>query len=163
MAVAGLTITYEREQVLDFSTPFMTLGGSLLFMRPKSQKPSIFSFLQPLSPTVSRFHLLQLLSYTNFPHDFASSNDRQKTTTSHFLWTKLKCNEKIINSSISYVHCSATKPKKNRNLWPPLGRMSSPWCDASRPHYFCAYACRCGRTSSPPTSSSQLGCSWWRV
>ncbi|KAM7536292.1 hypothetical protein Aperf_G00000083487 [Anoplocephala perfoliata] len=52
MAVAALTITYEREQVLDFSTPFMTLGGSLLFMRPKSQKPSIFSFLQPLSPTV---------------------------------------------------------------------------------------------------------------
>ncbi|CUT99119.1 Glutamate receptor ionotropic kainate 2 [Echinococcus multilocularis] len=52
MAVAALTITYEREQVLDFSTPFMTLGGSLLFMRPKTQKPSIFSFLQPLSPTV---------------------------------------------------------------------------------------------------------------
>ncbi|VDL96897.1 unnamed protein product [Schistocephalus solidus] len=52
MAVAGLTITYDREKVLDFSTPFMTLGGSLLFTRPKSQKPSIFSFLQPLSPTV---------------------------------------------------------------------------------------------------------------
>ncbi|VDN99228.1 unnamed protein product [Rodentolepis nana] len=52
IALAALTITYEREMVLDFTTPFMTLGGSLLFMRPKSQKPSIFSFLQPLSPTV---------------------------------------------------------------------------------------------------------------
>ncbi len=58
MAVAALTITYERETVLDFSTPFMTLGGSLLFMRPKTQKPSIFSFLQPLSPTVSEMVLV---------------------------------------------------------------------------------------------------------
>ncbi|KAL5962275.1 Glutamate receptor ionotropic kainate 2 [Taenia solium] len=66
MAVAALTITYEREQVLDFSTPFMTLGGSLLFMRPKTQKPSIFSFLQPLSP-IQTSHLphspLQVWAY----------------------------------------------------------------------------------------------------
>lgn len=53
MAVAGFTITYEREKLVDFSTPWMTLGGSILFTRPKSQKPSLFSFLQPLSPQVS--------------------------------------------------------------------------------------------------------------
>ncbi|CAH8566410.1 unnamed protein product [Schistosoma turkestanicum] len=52
MAVAGFTITYEREKLVDFSTPWMTLGGSILFTRPKSQKPSLFSFLQPLSPQV---------------------------------------------------------------------------------------------------------------
>lgn len=52
MAAAGFTITYEREKVVDFSTPWMTVGGSILFTKPKSQKPSLFSFMQPLSPTV---------------------------------------------------------------------------------------------------------------
>ncbi|KAF7262526.1 hypothetical protein EG68_00177 [Paragonimus skrjabini miyazakii] len=52
MAVAGFTITYEREKVVDFSTPWMTVGGSILFTRPKSQKPSLFSFMQPLAPKV---------------------------------------------------------------------------------------------------------------
>nr|QQY02560.1 glutamate receptor ionotropic 3 [Cryptocotyle lingua] len=52
MAVAGFTITYEREKLVDFSTPWMTIGGSILFTRPKSQKPSLFSFLQPLAPKV---------------------------------------------------------------------------------------------------------------
>ncbi|VEL30809.1 unnamed protein product [Protopolystoma xenopodis] len=60
IAVAALTITYEREKAIDFSHPFMTLGGSILFTRPKSQKPSLFSFLQPLSPEVSSFiHVFQ--------------------------------------------------------------------------------------------------------
>lgn len=52
MAVAAFTITYEREKVVDFSTPWMTIGGSIMFTRPKSQKPSLFSFLQPLAPQV---------------------------------------------------------------------------------------------------------------
>ncbi|VDP67597.1 unnamed protein product [Echinostoma caproni] len=52
MAVAAFTITYEREKLVDFSTPWMTIGGSIMFTRPKSQKPSLFSFLQPLAPQV---------------------------------------------------------------------------------------------------------------
>lgn len=31
LAVAGLTITAEREKVIDFSKPFMTLGISILY------------------------------------------------------------------------------------------------------------------------------------
>ena len=31
LAVAGLTITAEREKVIDFSKPFMTLGISIMY------------------------------------------------------------------------------------------------------------------------------------
>nr|CAH8873534.1 unnamed protein product [Trichobilharzia regenti] len=62
MAVAGFTITYEREKLVDFSTPWMTLGGSILFTRPKSQKPSLFSFLQPLSPQVWLYVIVTYLA-----------------------------------------------------------------------------------------------------
>lgn len=31
LAVAGLTITAEREKVIDFSKPYMTLGISILY------------------------------------------------------------------------------------------------------------------------------------
>ena len=31
MAIADLSITYEREKAVDFSNPFMTLGISILY------------------------------------------------------------------------------------------------------------------------------------
>ena len=31
MAIADLSITYERERAVDFSNPFMTLGISILY------------------------------------------------------------------------------------------------------------------------------------
>jgi len=34
LAVASLTINYLREQVIDFTKPFMNLGISILFKRP---------------------------------------------------------------------------------------------------------------------------------
>jgi len=34
MAVADLTITSERERVVDFSTPFMNLGISIMIHKP---------------------------------------------------------------------------------------------------------------------------------
>ena len=49
LAVASLTISYVREQVIDFTKPFMNLGISILFKRPLKKNPSLFSFLTPLS------------------------------------------------------------------------------------------------------------------
>ncbi|KAL3278738.1 hypothetical protein HHI36_016268 [Cryptolaemus montrouzieri] len=49
LAVADLTITYEREQVVDFTMPFMSLGVSILYRKPIKQPPNLFSFLSPLS------------------------------------------------------------------------------------------------------------------
>lgn len=52
IAVAPLTITYERESVADFTKPFMTLGVSILYRKPLKEDPGPFSFMEPLSPEV---------------------------------------------------------------------------------------------------------------
>lgn len=49
LAVADLTITYDREQVVDFTMPFMNLGISVLYRKPLKHSPNLFSFLSPLS------------------------------------------------------------------------------------------------------------------
>ncbi|XP_012936818.1 glutamate receptor ionotropic, kainate 2 [Aplysia californica] len=49
LAIAPLTITYMREQVIDFSKPFLNLGISILFKMPRGEKPGLFSFLNPLA------------------------------------------------------------------------------------------------------------------
>lgn len=49
VAIADLTITYNREQVVDFTMPFMNLGISVLYRKPIKQPPNLFSFLSPLS------------------------------------------------------------------------------------------------------------------
>ncbi|XP_061803302.1 glutamate receptor ionotropic, kainate 5 isoform X3 [Nerophis lumbriciformis] len=62
LAVAGFTITSEREKVIDFSKPFMTLGISILYRVHPGRKPGYFSFLDPFSPAVWLFMLLAYLA-----------------------------------------------------------------------------------------------------
>ena len=50
--MASLTINYLREQVIDFTKPFMNLGISILFKRPLRSSPGLFSFLSPLAPEI---------------------------------------------------------------------------------------------------------------
>ncbi|XP_055630590.1 glutamate receptor 1-like isoform X2 [Toxorhynchites rutilus septentrionalis] len=52
IAIASMTITSERERVIDFSKPFMSLGISIMIKRPVKQKPGVFSFLNPLSKEI---------------------------------------------------------------------------------------------------------------
>ena len=49
MAVASLTISYQRSEVIDFTVPYMHLGISILFKKPGEKDPNLFSFLEPLS------------------------------------------------------------------------------------------------------------------
>lgn len=49
LAICDLTITQERRSVVDFTMPFMTLGISILFAKPKTEQPTLFSFMKPLS------------------------------------------------------------------------------------------------------------------
>ena len=49
LAVAALTISHQREQVVDFTDPFLNLGISILYKRPAKKTPDLFSFLLPLS------------------------------------------------------------------------------------------------------------------
>lgn len=51
LAVADLTITCRREEVVDFTTPFMTLGIGILFRKPRNVDTLLF-FLTPLSSDV---------------------------------------------------------------------------------------------------------------
>lgn len=58
LAVAMLTINYEREKVIDFTTPFMNLGVSIIFKKPVGTQVDLFSFLRPLSPPVWGYVLI---------------------------------------------------------------------------------------------------------
>ncbi|XP_016344311.1 glutamate receptor ionotropic, kainate 4 [Sinocyclocheilus anshuiensis] len=62
LAVAALTITAEREKVIDFSKPFMTLGISIMYRVHIGRRPGYFSFLDPFSPGVWLFMLLAYLA-----------------------------------------------------------------------------------------------------
>lgn len=52
IAIAPMTITSERERVIDFSKPFMSLGISIMIKKPVKPKPGVFSFLNPLSKEI---------------------------------------------------------------------------------------------------------------
>ncbi|XP_070508319.1 glutamate receptor ionotropic, kainate 2-like [Chironomus tepperi] len=52
LAIADLTITYDRKKVVDFTTPFMNLGISILYVKPKPKAKNLFSFLDPFKTDV---------------------------------------------------------------------------------------------------------------
>ncbi|CAG0882501.1 unnamed protein product [Cyprideis torosa] len=52
MAIADLSISYEREEAVDFTMPFMNLGISILVHKPTKKAHNLFSFLSPLSVDV---------------------------------------------------------------------------------------------------------------
>ncbi|XP_053604447.1 glutamate receptor ionotropic, kainate 2-like isoform X2 [Plodia interpunctella] len=49
LGICDLTVTSERNAVVDFSIPFMTLGISMLFREPPPEDPNKFSFIKPLA------------------------------------------------------------------------------------------------------------------
>ncbi|KAK0060626.1 glutamate receptor subunit protein GluR5 precursor [Biomphalaria pfeifferi] len=49
MAIGPLSITLEREKVVDFSMSFMKSGISALLQQPAKVRPNMFSFMEPFS------------------------------------------------------------------------------------------------------------------
>ncbi|XP_030749785.1 glutamate receptor ionotropic, kainate 2-like [Sitophilus oryzae] len=49
MAITDLTITSDRAEAVDFTSPFMNLGVSILFQKPSKAPPNFFSFAQPFA------------------------------------------------------------------------------------------------------------------
>jgi len=49
LAIAPITITSERERVVDFSKPFLSLGISIMIYKPKKHTQGVFGFMSPLS------------------------------------------------------------------------------------------------------------------
>ncbi|KDR09166.1 glutamate receptor ionotropic, kainate 2-like isoform X2 [Zootermopsis nevadensis] len=52
LAICDLTITHEREKLIDFTMPFMNLGISILYGKPVKEDASLFAFLDPFSVDV---------------------------------------------------------------------------------------------------------------
>ncbi|KRF99742.1 uncharacterized protein Dwil_GK22709 [Drosophila willistoni] len=52
LAISDLTITSEREEVIDFSIPFMNLGIAILYVKAQKAPPALFSFMDPFSKEV---------------------------------------------------------------------------------------------------------------
>ncbi|XP_045204260.2 glutamate receptor 3-like [Mercenaria mercenaria] len=52
ICIAPLTITYDREKVVDFSKPFMNFGISIMIKKPEIMKPGVFSFMEPLEAKI---------------------------------------------------------------------------------------------------------------
>lgn len=66
LAIGDLTITYEREEAVDFTMPFMNLGISILFKKPTKKVPKLFSFLSPLSLEVWVYMVTAFLGVSIF-------------------------------------------------------------------------------------------------
>ncbi|XP_034829455.1 glutamate receptor 4-like isoform X1 [Maniola hyperantus] len=49
LAICDITISSDRNAVVDFSHPFMSLGISLVIKEPEPVEPDMFSFMNPLS------------------------------------------------------------------------------------------------------------------
>lgn len=52
MAVAPLAITVEREQLVDFSEPFLSIENPMIHAKAPTQLADTFSFLKPLSKEI---------------------------------------------------------------------------------------------------------------
>ena len=52
MAVADLSITTERLSAVEFSMPWMNLGISIIYIKPRQAPPSLLSFMDPFSMDV---------------------------------------------------------------------------------------------------------------
>ncbi|KAK2714937.1 glutamate receptor ionotropic, kainate 2-like isoform X3 [Artemia franciscana] len=52
VAIGDLSINYDRETAVDFTTPFLNTGISILYKKAQKKPPSLFSFLLPFSVDV---------------------------------------------------------------------------------------------------------------
>ncbi|XP_070553293.1 LOW QUALITY PROTEIN: glutamate receptor 4-like [Ptychodera flava] len=107
IAVAPLTITSERERFVEFTTPFMSVGISIMIKKPQNTKPGVFSFLHPLSHEiwmcivfayvgvsvvlflVSRFSPYEWHAVDSPPPLFGDSGDRQEMANDFGIFNSL--------------------------------------------------------------------------
>lgn len=52
MAISSLTITAQRETVVDFSMDFMEAGISIMIKKPLTEMPGAFSFVKPMRGSI---------------------------------------------------------------------------------------------------------------
>ena len=52
MAIGGITIDSSRQQVADFTKPFMDYSMALIMEKPKGRTVDTFAFLKPFGQSV---------------------------------------------------------------------------------------------------------------
>ena len=65
---SSMTINFAREEVIDFTKPFMNLGISILFKIPSGKPTRLFSFMNPLAVEIWLYVLAAyvMVSFTLF-------------------------------------------------------------------------------------------------
>ncbi|XP_018027547.2 glutamate receptor ionotropic, kainate 2 [Hyalella azteca] len=98
LAIGDLTITYDREQAVDFTTPWMNLGISILYWKASKKPPKLFSFLSPLSIDVWLYIVTSYLAVSVLlfflgrltPYEFVDrSPENNQFSLSNSLWFTL--------------------------------------------------------------------------
>ena len=59
--IADISITSERNEAVTFSMPWMNVGISILYVKPRSAPPSLLAFLDPFTNEVYVYLLLCLV------------------------------------------------------------------------------------------------------
>ncbi|UJR28089.1 hypothetical protein I4U23_009345 [Adineta vaga] len=88
LGIGALTITYPREQVIDFTKPFMTFGITILFRKPLRNRPNLFAFLAPLKLEVWLFIAMAYIGVSLFlfsmarfsPYEWQSPHSCKRNT-----------------------------------------------------------------------------------
>ncbi|KAK7863966.1 hypothetical protein R5R35_000081 [Gryllus longicercus] len=114
LAICDLTITYVREEAVDFTMPFMNLGISILYKKAEKAETNLFSFLEPFSIDVWIYMataylgvslLLFVLARSN-PHEWDSGHPCDK-------------DPEELENNFNMVNC----------LWFSLGSLMGQGCD----------------------------------
>ena len=66
MAVADLSITTKRMEAVEFSMPWMNIGISIIYMKPKKAAPGLLTFMDPFSDGVWVACLVSILLVAMF-------------------------------------------------------------------------------------------------
>jgi len=137
IAIAPLTITSDRERVIDFTKPFMNLGISIMIKKPEKQKPGVFSFMDPLHYYI---WLCIVLSYVGVSLALAVVG-------------RFSPYERQLDDGLSGPVVSSDFTLLN-SLWFALGAFMQQGCDIS-PRYAPSTACHSSTTSITLISCEQ--------
>lgn len=100
LAVADISITYERKTAVDFTMPFMNLGIGILYTKPPKKETDLFSFLQPFTVDVWLYTglayvsisvLVFILSRINIDDWESSHPCNQEPDEVESIWNILNC------------------------------------------------------------------------
>ena len=86
-AIGDISITSVRASNFAFSMPWMNLGISILYVKPRAAPPSLLAFLDPFTTDVSRVELeLNIKIFSQSKHVYHIKLDLNMLNT--YKWKK---------------------------------------------------------------------------